>query len=63
MLGDQWAGRKTKNTPPDPVFEIYYYSITTEANINYSKLMPMLTCRNLWGGEGCMTKQLNAGMH
>ena len=47
-------GREDKReiTPPDPVFEIYYYSIQTEAANNYSKLMWMLTCRNLWGEGG-----------
>ena len=60
-LGINGREEKRKNTPPDPVFEIYYYSIATEAKIKYSK--PMLTCRNLWGEGGCMTKEINDGMH
>ena len=48
-LGINGREDKGKMSPPDPVFEIHDYSITTEANINYSKLMPMLTWRNLWG--------------
>ena len=37
-LGIAGRERKQEMTPVDPVFGIYYYSITTKAKINYSNL-------------------------